>query len=168
MIASIKWGAIVGVGVYLAVLASTALSNVLTAEAGSGASVTEHPVLLIPVCLSIFLLIFAFSAAGFYTARETGQAGLGAVAGVVAFIVQYVLTLLGTTLAGMHVAATAPAQPAANPVGEALAAIVAILLDLGLAASIGWLGGRPGAARSPRRKTPAATVASMPPPEARS
>jgi hypothetical protein len=128
--------------------------------------VTEHPILLAPTCLSLFLLVFAFSAAGFYTGRETGTAGLGALAGVVTLVVQYVLTLVGTALAGVNASATpAAAQQSGNPVAQALASIIAGALVLGLAASIGWLGGRPGAARSARRKPQAATAAPSTSPE---
>jgi hypothetical protein len=166
MVAGVKWGAIVGVAVYLALLGSNALLNVLLAQTGSGASVTEHPILLVPLCLSLFLLIFAFSAAGFYTGRETGMAGLGALAGVVTLVVQYVLGLIGSALAGINASsAPAAAQQSGNPIAQVLASIMAAVLVLGLAASIGWLGGRPGAARSPRRKLQAATAASSTPPE---
>jgi hypothetical protein len=166
MIAGIKWGAIVGVAVYLALLGSYALSNVLRAQTGRGAAVTEHPILLVPLCLSLFLLVFAFSAAGFYTGRETGTAGLGALAGVVTLAVQYVLTLVGTALAGVNAsAAPAAAQQSGNPVAQALVSIMGAVLTLGLAASIGWLGGRPGAARSAHRKLQATTAAPSAPPE---
>lgn len=165
MIVAVKWGAILGVAVYLAVLASNALSNVLLAQTGSGASVTEHPILLVPLCLSLFLLVFAFSAAGFYTGRETGKAELGALAGIVTLAVQYVLGLIGNVLSGASMQSSPTAtQAATNPAAQFLAAVVAGLLVLGLAASIGWLGGRPGAARSARRKTRPTTLGSSAPP----
>ena len=165
MFAGVKWGAIVGVAVYLALLASYALSNLLLAQTGQGASVTEHPILLVPLCLSLFLSIFAFSAAGFYTGRETGIAGLGAIAGMVTLIVQYVLGLMGNALLGAGATATASAaQPQQNSVAQLLASLVAALLTLGLAASIGWLGGRPGAARYGRLKAQEAALTSSAPP----
>jgi hypothetical protein len=162
LIAAVKWGAIVGVVVYLALMACNALSNVLLAQTGANASVTEHPQLLLPLCLSLFVLVFAFSAAGFYTGRETGRAEFGALAGMVALIVQYVLGLIGDALTSIGSTSSSVTTPQQNvsPVIHLLLLLVAAGLDLALAGSIGWLGGRPGAARSARRKMEVAPVAS--------
>ena len=160
MTSGIKWGVIVGVAVYLALLASNALSNVMLAQTGTAVSVTEHPVLLVPLCLSLFVLVFAFSAAGFYTGRETGRAELGALAGAVTLVVQYVLGLVGTALMSGGSHAAAPDQRLVSPFAQMAASVVAALLVLGLAASIGWLGGRPGATRFAKSRALRAAVTS--------
>ena len=138
---SLKWGAIVGAAVYLAGIALGMFNQSLLAAGTSDA--TQRPVLLIPICLGFFVLLFACSAAGFYAGRETGQAGMGAVAGIVVYLVSNLLTIaylpgrgFGGSLAG------------ARDATSIIYGTVGLLLDLGLAACMGWLGGRPGARRS--------------------
>jgi hypothetical protein len=82
---------------------------------------------------------------------------LGALAGIITLIVQYLLGLIGNALMGTGPDAATTTQTA-NPLAQALSVIVATGLALGLAASIGWLGGRPGAARSPHRSPQAAPI----------
>ena len=149
MLVALKWGAIVGVLLYAAGFVVNLVTNTLVASSGS-TSVTEHPVLLLPICLGLFVLLFALSAAGFYTGRETGRAPLGALAGVVTFVVQYALGLVADLFTGVK-PQIAGSQPGLSLGAQILAALVAPLLFLGLAASMGWLGGRPGAQQYARR-----------------
>src|SRR5260221_12320 len=89
MLVGFKWGVIVGVAAYLV---EVVLALLYVAMTGSGtATLTDRPTLLIPVCLGYFALLFACSAAGFYAGRETGRAGLGALAGGGVWFVQYTL-----------------------------------------------------------------------------
>ncbi len=148
VIAGLKWGAIVGVAVYIVEVVLALFENALSGKAPL--DLTTHPIEALPICLSFFVLLFAFSAAGFYTGRETGQARLGAVAGVVTLVVQYLLGLLYTP-ASTSGNTTTTTQPAGNPISAFLAAIVALLLFVGVAALLGWLGGRPGAQRHAQR-----------------
>lgn len=183
MRAALKWGALVGAGAY--VIAGLALALLATALFGPGVPGLENPALFSSLCLGIFLLLFAFSAAGYFAARETGRDGTGALAGMVAFVVYAVLSRIyspssvptgtaatGTptataTAAATHAAATAtavaratataaaggnPAQqpPAPSGVVTLLASVISFLLVLGIAALMGWLGGRPGAQRTRR------------------
>ena len=147
MIVAVKWGAIIGVATYLVGLALGFFSQTLNTT--GSASITDRPVLLIPICLGIFVLLFAASAAGFYTGRETGIAGMGAIAGIVLFVVTNLLGLIYTP--GGHVSASS------SPLWTQ---VLGLALDLGIAACMGWLGGRPGAMRSPLRAkgTPSATA----------
>lgn len=142
MTAALKWGAITGAVAYVLYLAFAFLQRSL--ESGRSTDITANPVLLVSPCLLYFLLLFVFSAAGFYTGRETGRAALGAVAAMVTLAVLYVLEHVYAPAVG---ASGLAAQPGANPVGQAVFAIVAAILVFGLAASMGWLGGRPGANR---------------------
>ncbi len=151
VIAGLKWGAIVGVAVYIVEVVLALFENALSGKAPL--DLTTHPIEAIPICLSFFVLLFAFSAAGFCTGRETGQARLGAVAGVVTLVVQYLLGLLYTP-ASTSGNTTTTTQPAGNPISAFLAAIVALLLFVGIAALLGWLGGRPGAQRYKQRQSP--------------
>lgn len=184
MRAALKWGALVGAGAY--VIAGLALTLLATALFGAGVPSLENPALFSSLCLGIFLLLFAFSAAGYFAARETGRDGTGALAGMVALVVYAVLSRIyspssgptgagaaGTptvaptaTVAATHVAATAtavahatataagagghPAQQVPPPSGVVtlLANVTGFLLVLGIAALMGWLGGRPGAQRT--------------------
>ena len=185
MRAALKWGALVGAGVY--VIAGVALTLLATALFGPGVPGLDNPALFSSLCLGIFLLLFAFSAAGYFAGRETGHDGTGALAGMVAFVVYAVLSRIyspssvpagtaatGTptaaptaTAAATHVAATAtaiaratataaasagghPAQQVPPPSGVVtlLANAISFLLVLGIAALLGWLGGRPGAQRT--------------------
>lgn len=156
-----KWGALVGAVLYLVVgLALTALGNALF---GTGAaSLANNPGKLSLGCLGIFVPLFAFSAAGYLTGRETRRPGLGAVAGMIAFVVYALLIKLylpgsGTAAPATHPARTHPAtthpQPVAPqlpPLAQALSVFVSVTILLGLAALMGWLGGRPGAQRASR------------------
>lgn len=140
MISAVKWGAIVGVAAYLLLgLGLTALGTV--AFGGGTASVDANPAKLALACTDIFLLLFAFSAAGYLTGRETLVAGRGAIAGMVAFVV-YAALLAVYTPGG-------PVAPAGNGAGGFIAAtLVPALLGLGVGALMGWIGGRPGAQRA--------------------
>jgi hypothetical protein len=148
MLVGFKWGVIVGVAAYLV---EFVLALLYAAMTGSGpATLTDRPTLLIPVCLGYFALLFACSAAGFYAGRETGRAGLGALAGGVVWFVQYILGRIYTPAASSHATST-PTHSALGPVAAVLAALVAPLLFLALTACMGWLGGRPGAQQYARR-----------------
>lgn len=164
MLAGLKWGAIVGVAVYVVGLVLDLFYNSLVAGGGT-LDITQRPVLLVPTCLGLFALLFAFSAAGFYTGRETGRAGLGAIAGVVTLIVQYILGLIYTPTAP-GVAPTSTSGAGVSGLGLVLADIVSLLLAVGIAACMGWLGGRPGARRSPlAEKLPTALESPLAPPD---
>jgi hypothetical protein len=139
----LKWGAIVGVAAYLVAMAFNVLYLAL---AGKGnATLNDHPVLLIPVCGVVFALLFACSAAGFYSTRETGVIRDGVTAGVVVWVVLFVLSKIYTpgTQSG--------AAPAAQNAGSLIALVIAGLLVVSIAAGMGWLGARPGAQQHARR-----------------
>ncbi len=145
----LKWGALVGAVTYIVVgLVLTALA--LAAFGSTQASVDSNPGKLALGCVSIFLLLFSFSAAGFYTGRETLRPGLGALAGMVSFVVYAVLSSVyvpgGTTLS------LGSGSSGGTGASQIVSAIVAGALVLGIAALMGWLGGRPGAQRGRRAK----------------
>lgn len=153
MKATLKWGVLVGVAAYaVADLALTALGLMLF---GTGAaSVQANPGKLALGCFSLFLLLFAFSAAGFFTGRATRKSGLGAVAGMVAFVVY---GLLSTVYAPGG--AAGGAALATSSAATVISSLVADALFLAVAAMMGWLGGRPGAQRGRKRTAAAAEVA---------
>ncbi|HEY7984210.1 MAG TPA: hypothetical protein VID73_08580 [Ktedonobacterales bacterium] len=143
MLAGLKWGAISGAAVYVVALAFNLLAARLV---GNGVTaINERPVLLIPICGAIFAILFACSAAGFYTARETGVVWHAVVAGVIAYAVQFGLSKMYTP--GARGATNAAPVTSASVV----ASIIAGLLVLGIVACMGWLGGRPGAQQYARR-----------------
>ncbi|HEV2238868.1 MAG TPA: hypothetical protein VGR57_19575 [Ktedonobacterales bacterium] len=144
MLAGLKWGAISGVAVYVVALALDYLALQLS---GNGATaINERPVLLIPICGAIFAILFACSAAGFFTARETGVVWQGIVAGVIAYAVQFGLSKIYTPGAR----SATPATPVTAV--SVIVSIIAGLLVVGIAAGMGWLGGRPGALQYARRR----------------
>jgi hypothetical protein len=143
MLAGLKWGAITGVAVYVVSLAFDVLARALTGK-GSGA-LNEHPVLLIPICGVIFALLFACSAAGYYTTRETGVVGHGVFAGVVVYAVQFALSKIYTPVA-QSASTTTPVTAAG-----VIASVIAGLLVVSIAACMGWLGARPAAQQYSRR-----------------
>lgn len=144
MLSVAKWGALVGVAIYLVAQILLLVTN----TAFPGAVDVNNPGAVSLGCLSLLLLLFAFSTSGFYSGRETGVAGLGAVAGMLTFVVYDALTAIYSV--GGHVAQTTTRGGA---LGAAVVAVIAFLLYVGLAALIGWLGGRPGAARTKRGRT---------------
>lgn len=149
MRAALKWGVLTGVGAY--VVAQLILTLGATLIFGDGAADLTHPGLLLSGCLGIFFILFAFSAAGYFTGRDTLKAGMGAVGGIVAFVVYALLSGIYTpqTVAVAPAAGT-HAQPP-NPVAAGGAFLASMVVVLGIAALMGWLGGRPGATNARRR-----------------
>ncbi|MGH2487836.1 MAG: hypothetical protein ACRDHE_17685 [Ktedonobacterales bacterium] len=153
MLPIVKWGFVFGVANYLvAGLAIPALSLALFPHADN-----SNPGLVSFECAGIFLLLFAFSAAGYYTGRDTLNAGMGALAGMLALAVYEALFSLYTPQAGGSTTQTTGTHPSA--VIQFTAFLVSTLLEFGLAALMGWLGGRPGATKARRRLAPAAPTA---------
>ena len=157
MRAAIKWGALVGVASYLLVgLGLTVLG--LVAFGNVPASLDASPGKLTLGCASLFLLLFAFSAAGFFTGRETLNAGMGAIAGMVAFAIYGTLITIYAPGGSSNILA----QDTSGPGGfvlQAMAVIVTVTIPLGVAALMGWLGGRPGAMRARKARRRAETLA---------
>lgn len=145
---ALKWGTLTGLGAY--VVGRLILTLGATLLFGTGPSDLDHPGILTSACLGIFIILFAFSAAGYYTGRDTLQAGMGAVAGMVAMAVYAALSAIYTP--GASTPAATPAQPAISPVAQAISLVVAALVVFGIAALMGWLGGRPGAANARKRR----------------
>jgi hypothetical protein len=139
MLSAAKWGAIVGVAIYVI---SQAITLIGQAALGPAPADPSHPAKYALGCLDLLLIIFAFSASGFYTGRETRVAGYGAIAGMVTFAVYGLLLALIPIGARVTLGAGAPTVGQQVVVGLAVVAIY-----LAIAALIGWLGGRPGASR---------------------
>lgn len=139
MLSAAKWGAIVGVAVYII---SQALYFMGLGALGPAAADPSHPGKIALGCVNLLVIAFAFSTSGFYTGRETRVAGLGAIAGMITFAVY------GALLALIPVGArVTPGQGGATIGQDVLIGLITIVVYLGIAALIGWLGGRPGAAR---------------------
>ncbi len=139
MVSAAKWGAVVGVAIYLISQAITLLGQ---AALGPAPADPAHPGKIALGCIDLLLIAFAFSAAGFYTGRETRVAGYGAIAGMVTFAVY------GLLLGLIPIGARATLGQGGATLGQdVLIGIITIAIYLGIAALIGWLGGRPGAAR---------------------
>lgn len=134
-----KWGAVIGVATYIVSLAIFYINDLID---GSAPADPAHPTAVALGCLELLVIAFAFSAAGFYAGRDTRVAGYGALAGMLTCAVYGILRAV-VPLAQQAASAT-PGLTA----GQQLAiSIVSDVIILGVAALIGWLGGRPGAAR---------------------
>ena len=139
MLSATKWGALVGVAVYLV---SQALYFAGEAAFGPSPADPTHPAKYALGCVNLLIIAFAFSTSGFYAGRETRLAGMGAIAGMVTFAVY------GALLAVVPVGArVSPGQGGATLGQDIAIGLVTVLVYLGIAALIGWLGGRPGATR---------------------
>ncbi|HLY30701.1 MAG TPA: hypothetical protein VKQ36_06710 [Ktedonobacterales bacterium] len=152
MLSAAKWGALVGVAIYIVSQILAVISN----AAFPGAPTVNNPGAVSLGCLNLMLILFAFSAAGFYTGRETGRAGLGAIGGMVSFVV-YAALLAIYSVGGRII----QSQGEGGFFGALVASVIPVILYLGLAALIGWLGGRPGATRArlrPADTTPSGAV----------
>ena len=150
---ALKWGALIGVATYL--LATVGLTLLALALCPGQPVDVNHPGIFTLSCLGIFGVLFACSAAGFFTGRESLQDGYGAVAGMVALGVYYVLGLLYTP--GVKPGAaldTGSAGPggAQSVFAQFVFAASSALIVFGIAALMGWLGGRPGANQGHRRR----------------
>jgi hypothetical protein len=119
---------------------------------GNGPSDLNHPGSLAFACFGIFGILFAFSAAGYFTGRETRKAGWGVTSAMLALIVYYVLGLIYTPgrsgIGDSSAAGTTNHLPLA---AQILSSIVAGVIVLLIAAGMGWLGARPGIQRAQKR-----------------
>lgn len=151
---ALKWGVLTGASAYVVARLALTLGAVFIFGAGPGD--LQHPGILLAGCLGIFFILFAFSAAGYFTGRNTRKAGMGAVAGMIAFAVYALLSFIYTPMTGPATPTPAPkpGTQALSPAIEAASNITAALLILGIAALMGWLGGRPGAANARGRLEP--------------
>lgn len=141
MLSAAKWGALIGVAIYLVSQLITFIS--LTAL-GAGPVDPNHPARVTLGCLELLLIIFAFSASGYYAGRETRQAGYGAIAGMVTFAIYGALLSLYTYGGRNSLSGGTLGQ-------QVVVGVIAILLYLMVSALIGWLGGRPGASQARAR-----------------
>jgi uncharacterized membrane protein len=139
MLSAVKWGALVGVAIYLVSQIITLINQVAL---GGGPVDPNHPAAIALGCLTLLLLIFAFSASGFYTGRATREAGYGAIAGMVTFAIYGALN----TAYSVNGHAT-PGSSGATLGQQIVIDLISVILYLLIAALVGWLGGRPGAAR---------------------
>ena len=139
MLSAAKWGAAVGVAVYII---SQALYFIGLGTLGPAPADPSHPAKYALGCLDLLIIAFAFSTSGFYTGRETRVAGYGAIAGMVTFAVYGLL--LGLIPLGARVT---PGAGGATLGQDVVIGLITIVIYLGIAALIGWLGGRPGATR---------------------
>ncbi len=144
MLSAVKWGALVGVAIYLV---SQIITFVSLAALGPAHIDPNHPGQLTLGCLELLLIVFAFSTSGFYAGRETRQAGYGAIAGMVTFAVYGALLSIYNPSGGQSTLSAGAA-----PLGQRIVVdLISIILYLIIAALIGWLGGRPGSAQGRAR-----------------
>src|SRR5262249_2978696 len=94
MNSALKWGALVGVSSYLILTIGLTLLNSLIF--GNSPTDLSHPGSLAFACLGIFGILFAFSAAGYFTGRETSKVGWGVTSAMLALIVYHGLGLIYT------------------------------------------------------------------------
>ena len=158
MRAAIKWGALIGVASYVLVGVGLTVLG-LVAFGGGPATLDTSPGKLSLGCASLFLLLFAFSAAGFFAGRETLNAGMGAIAGMVAFAIYGTLVSIYAPGASSNVLNQDTSGPGGF-VSQVMAVIVTVTIPLGIAALMGWLGGRPGAMRARNAQQAIASQAS--------
>lgn len=153
MRAALKWGVLVGLAMYL--VATVGLTLLAMAVFPKQPADLDHPGVFTLSCLGIFGLLFACSAAGYFTGRATLRDGRGAIAGMVALAVYYVLGLIYTpgSKPGAALSAAAPAGKSAaeSAFAQVVATLSSALIVFGIAALMGWLGGRPGAAQARKR-----------------
>jgi hypothetical protein len=150
MTSALKWGALVGVSSYLILTIGLTLLNYFLF--GNSPSDLNHPGTLAFACFGIFGILFAFSAAGYFTGRETRRVGWGVTSAMLALIVYYVLGLIYSPGRGsMSDTSTAGTANHMSLAAQVLSSIVAALIVLLIAAGMGWLGARPGIQRAQKR-----------------
>jgi hypothetical protein len=150
MTSALKWGALVGVSSYLILTIGLTLLNSLLF--GTSPTDLNHPGSLAFACLGIFGILFAFSAAGYFTGRETLKVGWGVSSAMLALIVYYVLGLIFTPGRGAGGGTSAASMTNHLPLAaEVLSSLVAAIIVLLIAAGMGWLGARPGIQQAEKR-----------------
>jgi hypothetical protein len=150
MTSALKWGALVGVSSYLILTIGLTLLNFLLF--GNSPSDLNHPGSLAFACFGIFGILFAFSAAGYFTGRETRKAGWGVTSAMLALIVYYVLGLIYSPgRGGIGSTSAASTTSHLSLAAQVLSSIVAAIIVLLIAAGMGWLGARPGIHQAQKR-----------------
>jgi hypothetical protein len=150
MTSALKWGALIGVSSYLILTIGLTLLNSLLF--GNSPSDLNHPGSLAFACFGIFGILFAFSAAGYFTGRETRKIGWGVTSAMLALIVYYVLGLIYTPgRSGMGGSSAANTTNHLSLAAQVLSSIVAAIIVLLIAAGMGWLGARPGIYQAQKR-----------------
>ena len=143
MLSAAKWGALVGVAMYIIL---EVISIISLSTLGPGSIDPNHPGQITLGCLELLIILFAFSTSGFYAGRETRQAGLGAIAGMVTFAVY------GVLLSIYSYGRTSSSGVSGGTIGQQVVIeLISVTLYLVIAALIGWLGGRPGATQGRAR-----------------
>lgn len=151
MLPAVKWGALVGVAIYIISQAITILSDVAL---GAGPADPTHPGRIAFGCVDLLLIIFAFSTSGYFAGRQTRQAGYGAIAGMVTFVAY------GILLSVYSYGGRQPLGAGGPTLGQqAVIGLITVVFYLCIAALIGWLGGRPGASQGQARAARAARLA---------
>ena len=147
MIAAVKWGALVGTGAY--VILTIGLTLLTSLLFGTNSTDLNHPGPLSLACLGIFALLFAFSAAGYFTGRETLSALWGAASAMLALAVYYVLGLIYNPDRGAN--ASSGTEKPLPMIAQVLSATAAAAIVLLIAAFMGWLGARPAIQQARKR-----------------
>jgi hypothetical protein len=150
MTSALKWGALVGVSSYLILTIGLTLLNSLLF--GNSPSDLNHPGPLAFACFGIFGILFAFSAAGYFTGRQTRKVGWGVISAMLSLMVYYVLGLIYTPgRGGTGGTSTASTTNHLSLAAQVLSSIVAAIIVLLIAAGMGWLGARPGVQQAQKR-----------------
>jgi hypothetical protein len=143
-----SWGGLFGLALYLFVGLVLTLVGIAIASPGN-ADPTQNPALYTLGCFQFLLLLFTYSAAGYYAGLETARASVGALAGAITFGVYWILSIIYLPVGTSSTPTTAPASQV-SAATVIISNLIVLLISLGIAAGLGWLGGRAGAGRTVR------------------
>ena len=139
MRAVLKWGALTGIGAY--VITRIGFTYAALYAFGAAPAGPNNPGPIMFGCIGIFVILFMFSAAGYYAGGATRSAGIGALAGLLSCAVYAAASAVYTPGQAASTAVTGAGNSTTRIVTQAVAAVAVF----GIAALMGWLGGRPGA-----------------------
>lgn len=139
LISAFKWGIIAAAAYYVLGILLNLLTNAIL---NVGADPTKNPLVLVPLCLSLFALVFAIYVAGYLPGMERGQVAPGVMSAGIMVLASNLLSRLFN-----------PAPQSTTASGSLVTQIVALLFFIIVALGIGWLGAFYGVKRNARKAT---------------
>ncbi len=156
---SVKWGVIIGLSSYVLSIMINMTEKFILQSGGTNAQ--TNPGLLIPICLGLFILVFATYIAGYLPAMETGTYAPGIASALLSYILSALLEKL--YLPNLPGSPTV-VQTNTNAIVAFITNVVGLILVLLIITGVGWLGAFYGCKHrnNPKKKKNAKKITSVP------
>ncbi len=132
---AMKWGGILGLSSYVFSIIINIIEGLIFKSGGT--NVQTNPGLLIPICMGLFILVFATYIAGYLPASETGKYRPGVAGALISYILSFVLAKI--YLPNLPGSPTVT-QTNSNGAATVITGVVGFILVLLIITGVGWLG----------------------------